>query len=151
MMQNHNHNAALLNRGDIAHDITSKKTSDVLNKDYKKAYESTKAKAEYEKVLKDAHGMSRISRVTSIDRDDLTWPWNSYLGIKHTLDVTKNVIDATNSKYSQDAKQQNATNEFTKSFCDTDQYKTSKKITEITRKFLNIERSWKNIKSIWKT
>ena len=60
MMQNHNHNAALLNRGDIAHDITSKKTSDVLNKDYKKAYESTKAKAEYEKVLKDAHGKFSI-------------------------------------------------------------------------------------------
>ena len=62
-MQSHNHNASLLNRGDIAHDITSKKTSDVLNKDYKKAYESTKAKAEYEKVLKDAHGEPKTNTV----------------------------------------------------------------------------------------
>lgn len=49
------------------------------------------------------------------------------------MDVSKNVVDATNSKYSKDAKQTNAINEYTKSFCDTDQYKTSKKITEITR------------------
>ena len=48
------------------------------------------------------------------------------------MDVSKNVVDATNSKYSKDAKQTNAINEYTKSFCDTDQYKTSKKITEIT-------------------
>ena len=47
--------------------------------------------------------------------------------------MSKNVIDATNSNYKKDGKIINSTNEYTKSFCDTEQYQTSKKITEITR------------------
>ena len=47
--------------------------------------------------------------------------------------MSKTIVDATNSNYSSDAKKTNASNEYTKSFCDTDQYKNAKKITEITR------------------
>ena len=58
---------------------------------------------------------------------------NQHLEIRHNIEVSKNVVDATNSNYSADAKKVASTNEFTKSFCDTDQYKNAKKITEITR------------------
>lgn len=53
--------------------------------------------------------------------------------MRHNIDISKNVIDATNANYNKEAKKNNATNEYTKSFCDTEQYQTSKKITEITR------------------
>jgi len=108
-MRNYDLNKGLLNRGDIAHNVTSQKQSDVLNKDYKKDYETGKTKYEFEKVMHES------------------------TEIRHNIDTSKNIIDATNANYNKAAKQNNASNEFTKSFCDTEQYQTSKKITEITR------------------
>jgi len=109
LMKNYDLNKGLMNRGDIAQSIHSQNQADVLNRNYKKEYENEKTNYEFQKTLAEVPE------------------------IRHNMDVSKNVVDATNSKYSKDAKQTNAINEYTKSFCDTDQYKTSKKITEITR------------------
>ena len=55
-MRNYDLNKGLLNRGDIAHNVTSQKQSDVLNKDYKKDYETGKTKYEFEKVMHESTG-----------------------------------------------------------------------------------------------
>jgi len=108
-LKNYDMNKGLLNRGDIAHDVNAKKTSDVLNKNYKADWEGCKNKTEFEKNLGEVNG------------------------IKHTLETSKNVIDASGTRYKKAAQEDNRQNDFTKTFCDTEQYKTSKKITEITR------------------
>merc|ERR1711924_299891 len=98
-MKNHNHNAGLLNRGDIAQSVHSQNTSDVLNKKYHQQYETEKTNYEFQKTLTDVPE------------------------IRHNIEVSKNVVDAPNTTYSSDAKKVAASNEYTKSFCDTDQYK----------------------------
>ena len=70
-LKNYDMNKGLLNRGDIAHDVNAKKTSDVLNKNYKADWEISKNKTEFEKNLGEVNG------------------------IKHTLETSKNVIDAS--------------------------------------------------------
>ena len=55
-MRSYDLNKGLMNRGDIQHDVNSQKKSDVLNKDYKKDYECTKTKYEFEKTLSDVSG-----------------------------------------------------------------------------------------------
>jgi hypothetical protein len=40
---------------------------------------------------------------------------------------------SSGTRYKKAAQEDNRQNEFTKTFCDTEQYKTSKKITEVTR------------------
>ena len=70
-LKNYDMNKGLLNRGDIAHDVNAKKTSDVLNKNYKAEWEGSKNKTEFEKNLGEVNG------------------------IKHMLETSKNVIDAS--------------------------------------------------------
>lgn len=55
-IRNYDLNKGLMNRGDIAHDVNSQKQSDVLNKDYKKDYETGKTKYEFEKNMNEGLG-----------------------------------------------------------------------------------------------
>ena len=62
-MKNHNHNAGLMNRGDIAQSVHSQNTSDVLNKKYRQQYETEKTNYEFQKTLTDVPGKTASSRV----------------------------------------------------------------------------------------
>ena len=71
-LKNYDLNKGLMNRGDIAHDVNSKKTSDVLNKNYKADWEDSKMKTEFEKNLGEVNGIKVRPIYTSGCSDSAT-------------------------------------------------------------------------------
>ena len=65
-----------------------------------------------------------------------------FLEIKHNLETSKR-NDATNSNYKKEAQLTNSKNEYTKSFCKTEEYQRFKKNTEITRDSIYQEHSFR--------
>ena len=107
-IRSYNNDAALLNRGDIQQAMKTQKIDDHLKLEYKKDYEENKTKYEFEKALNDV-------------------PL-----IQTNIKASKQA-DPTNTTYGESGKKAMERNEFTKTFCDTNLYKTNKMITNITR------------------
>lgn len=98
----------MLNRGDIQQAQKTQVQDDHLKLEYRKEYEENKTKYEFEKALNDVPV------------------------IKQQILASKQ-SDATNTSYGAGGKKSMEHNEFTKTYCDTNVYKTNKAITAITR------------------
>ena len=107
-IRSYNNDASLLNRGDIQQAMKTQKIDDHLKLEYKKDYEENKTKYEFEKALNDV-------------------PL-----IQTNIKASKQA-DPTNTTYGESGRKAMERNEFTKTFCDTNLYKTNKMITNITR------------------
>ena len=108
-IRSHNIDAGMLNRGDIQQAMKTQKIDDHLKIEYKKDYEENKVKLNhYDKALVDV-------------------PL-----IKQNIKASKQA-DPTNTTCGESGRKAMERNEFTKTYCDTNVYKTNKAITNITR------------------